>query len=104
MVNLGHEAGSTAMQRTFFPSCKFKRKNGKAIPAKFDPPPNGAITMSGKSPAISICFTASSPITVWCINTWFKTLPSAYFVSALVAARSTASEIAMPKLPGEFGS
>ena len=36
---------------------------------------------------------------VWCNKTWFKTLPKAYFVSSRWAAISTASEIAIPKLP-----
>ena len=43
-------------------------------------------------------------MTVWCIRTWFSTLPSEYFVSSRVAASSTASLMAMPRLPGEFGS
>ena len=46
---------------------------------------------------------ASSPITVWCISTWLSTLPSAYRVSALPPAASTASLIAMPRLPVESG-
>ena len=50
------------------------------------------------------CLRASSPITVWCMRTWFSTLPSAYLVSALPPAASTASLIAMPRLPGESGS
>ena len=39
-------------------------------------------------------------MTVWCSSTWFSTLPSAYLVSSRCAAISTASEIAMPRLPG----
>src|SRR5206468_10167767 len=35
---------------------------------------------------------------------WLSTLPSEYFVSSRVAASSTASLIAIPRLPGEFGS
>src|SRR2546426_10918385 len=38
------------------------------------------------------------------MRTWLSTLPSAYFVSSRVAASSTASLIAIPRLPGEFGS
>ena len=41
------------------------------------PPPQQPKTMSGYSPAIAICFFASSPITVWCSITWFSTEPSA---------------------------
>ena len=37
------------------------------------------------------------------MSTWFSTLPSAYFVSGFFAATSTASEMAMPRLPGESG-
>ena len=37
--------------------------NGYAIPAKFDPPPTHPMMTSGCSPAISICFCASNPIT-----------------------------------------
>jgi len=59
------------------------------------------------SPAAANCLTASWPITVWCISTWLSTLPSAYLVSAPCAlpapAASTASLIAMPRLPGESG-
>ena len=58
---------------------------------------------SGSSPAISICSSASSPMTVWCRSTWLSTEPSEYFVSSRVAASSTASEIAMPSEPGESG-
>ena len=41
---------------------------------------------------------------VWCNNTWFSTLPRAYRVSGSCAAISTASEMAMPRLPGLLGS
>ena len=37
----------------------FSRMNGKASPAKFEPPPTQPITMSGKAPACSICASAS---------------------------------------------
>jgi len=40
---------------------------------------------------------------VWCIITWFKTLPREYRVSLEVTASSMASLIAMPRLPGESG-
>ena len=47
---------------------------------------------------------ASWPITVWCSRTWFSTEPREYFVlPPLVAATSTASEMAMPRLPVLFG-
>ena len=60
--------------------------------------------MSGTSPAIAICLIASCPMTVWCRSTWLRTLPSEYFVSSWVAATSTASLMAIPRLPVEFGS
>ena len=82
----------------------FSRRNGNASPAKFEPPPTHPTTASGKAPASSICSIASCPITVWCISTWFSTEPSEYAVSSRVAASSTASEIAIPRLPGESGS
>ena len=47
---------------------------------------------------------ASSPMMVWWVSTWFSTLPSEYLVSSRIAASSTASLMAMPRLPGEFGS
>ena len=53
-----------------------RRRNGKASPPKFEPPPTQAITTSGYSPAISICASASCPITVWCSSTWLSTDPS----------------------------
>ena len=59
--------------------------------------------MSASSSAFSSCFFASSPMIVWCISTWLSTLPSEYFVSSRVAASSTASLMAMPSEPGEFG-
>ena len=38
--------------------------------------PTQPATRSGKTPAISICASASCPITVWCMSTWLSTLPS----------------------------
>ena len=80
------------------------RSSGKAMPAKFEPPPAQPITTSAVSPAISSCLAASCPITVWCSRTWFSTLPSEYLVSSLVAATSSASLMAMPSEPVESGS
>ena len=74
-VSFGHPEGSTAITRIFFPSVKFFRRNGKPMPAKLLPPPKHPITMSGSASAISICATASWPMTVWCSTTWFSTLP-----------------------------
>ena len=78
--------------------------NGKESPAKLEPPPAQPMTMSASSSAFSSCFFASWPMMVWCISTWLSTLPSEYLVSSRVAASSTASLIAMPSEPGEFGS
>ena len=77
--------------------------NGNARPAKFEPPPVQPTRTSGYASAISSCAIASSPITVWCRSTWLSTEPSAYFVSSRCAACSTASEIAIPRLPVESG-
>ncbi len=97
--------GSTAMSRRFFAlPVILSPANGKAKPAKLEPPPAQATRISASSSAFSSCFRVSSPITVWCMRTWFSTLPSEYFVSSRVAASSTASLIAMPRLPGESGS
>lgn len=38
-VSLGHEAGSTATMRVRAPSRRLRRRNGKPMPAKFEPPP-----------------------------------------------------------------
>ena len=46
---------------------------------------------------------ASSPMTVWCSSTWLSTLPSAYLAAGSGPADSTASLIAMPRLPVESG-
>jgi hypothetical protein len=46
---------------------------------------------------------ASRPITVWCSNTKFNTLPSEYRVFFDVTASSIASLIAIAKLPGVLG-
>ena len=103
-VSEGHAAGSTAITRRFLPPRSCAPRKGKASPAKFEPPPAQAMTMSGSSPAISICAIASMPITVWCMSTWLSTEPREYLVSSFLAATSTASDIAMPRLPGCFGS
>src|SRR5437867_2542074 len=93
------------MMRIFlFLPVSLSAAKGKDRPAKLEPPPAQPITMSAASSAFSSCFLASSPITVWCINTWLSTLPSEYFVSSRVAASSTASLMAMPSEPGELGS
>ena len=65
LVSFGHDEGSLAIHLIFLPSSKFNLKKGKAIPEKLDPPPKGAITISGISPAFSICKIASCPIIVW---------------------------------------
>ena len=102
-VKDGQLDGSMARMRTSFPAA-LSARNGKASPEKFDPPPWQPMTTSGYSPASFICSFASCPMTVWCRSTWFKTLPRAYFASSWVAASSTASEMAMPRLPGLRGS
>ena len=75
-VSDGQAAGSAAMSRVALPSRSFLPRKGKARPAKFEPPPAQAMTMSGQKPAISICSIASMPITDWWISTWLSTLPS----------------------------
>ena len=75
------------------------RMNGNEIPPKFDPPPKQPITMSGYSPAICICFSASRPITVWCSVTWLRTEPSVYLQFGVLIASSIASEMAVPSDP-----
>jgi len=77
---------------------------GNASPAKLLPPPTQPITTSGKSAIISICLSASRPITDWCNITWLSTLPRVYFVSSRTTAASTASLMAIPRLPGQSGS
>jgi hypothetical protein len=62
------------------------------------------MSRSGVSSTIASWRSASSPITVWCSSTWLSTEPSAYFVVGLPTAASTASEIAMPRLPVHAGS
>ena len=64
-VSDGHEAGSTARNRVLLLPASFSRRNGKAMPLKFEPPPAQPITTSGWSPAMAICLIASCPITVW---------------------------------------
>ena len=77
---------------------------GNAIPPKFEPPPKHAITISGYSPAISICFSASRPMMLWWIATWLSTEPSVYLQLGVVVASSTASEMAVPSEPVWLGS
>ena len=83
-VSFGQEAGSAAMKRVCLPSRILWRMNGNAIPPKLEPPPKQAITISGYSPAISICFSASRPITVWCRATWLNTEPNVYLQFGVV--------------------
>ncbi len=72
-VRVGHDAGSTASNRT-----DSSVMNGNAIPPRFDPPPQDPITTSGpSSPASCNCSFASSPMIVWWSSTWFSTDPSA---------------------------
>ncbi len=97
-MSVGQAAGSAAMMRMSLPAALSARK-GNARPAKFDPPPTHPTMTSGSAPAIASCSFASWPTIVWCSSTWFSTLPSAYLVSSRVAASSTASLIAMPRLP-----
>jgi hypothetical protein len=70
-------------------------------PAKLLPPPAAADHgTSGSSPACSICSMASCPITVWCRQTWFSTLPSEVLrVRDAWTVCSTASLMAIPRLP-----
>lgn len=103
-VRDGHADGSTARKTGSILPSIFSLIKGNASPAKLDPPPVHPIITSGFSFIASICFIHSSPITVWCSKTWLRTLPRQYLVSELVAATSTASEIAMPRLPGLDGS
>ena len=100
----GQAAGSTARSTGFIRPASFSRRNGKTSPEKLEPPPVQPMIRSGTSPACSSCLMASSPITVWCSSTWFSTLPRAYRADGSWAATSTASLIAMPRLPGESGS
>ena len=83
---------------------RFSARNGNARPAKLEPPPAQPMTTSGyvAGHARAACC-ASWPITVWCSSTWLSTQPSAYLVSSRVAASSTASVMAMPRLPVESG-
>src|SRR4028118_1788480 len=91
------------MMRVSLLPLRFSRIKGKAMPPKFEPPPTQPTTTSGYSPASSICSRASWPITVWWSRTWLSTLPREYLASSFLAASSTASEMAMPKEPGESG-
>ena len=43
-------------------------------------------------------------MTVWWSRTWLSTEPRQYFVSSLLRASSTASEIAIPREPRQSGS
>ena len=75
-VSVGHAAGSAAMNRVLAWPRITRRRNGNVSPPKFEPPPTQAITVSGSSPAIAICASASCPITVWWSSTWLSTDPS----------------------------
>ena len=102
-VRLGQAEGSTATMRGAVPPRNPCPMNGKARPAKLLPPPVQASTTSGQASAICICSIASRPMMVWCSSTWFSTEPRAYLVSSRCAAISTASLMAIPKLPGWSG-
>ena len=76
---------------------------GKVRPAKLLPPPVQPTSTSGQASAMCICSIASRPMMVWCSSTWLSTEPRAYLVSSFLAATSTASLMAMPRLPGWSG-
>ena len=76
-MSVGQAAGSAATKRVFASPRSTRRRNGNAMPAKFEPPPTQPTITSGSSPAISICAIASWPITVWWRQTWLRTEPSA---------------------------
>ena len=102
-VREGHAEGSIAIRLIFLSLLIASPRYGRAIPLKLLPPPVHPTTMSGYSSKLSICFIASCPIIVWCNRTWFRTEPSAYLIFESLAHLSTASEIAIPRLPVEFG-
>ena len=103
-VSFGHDAGSAAMKRVVRPSRMLCLMNGNDMPPKLEPPPKHPITMSGYSPAFSICFSASRPMTVWWRATWLRTEPRTYLQFGVVMASSTASDIAVPSEPWLLGS
>jgi len=75
------------------------------MPAKLEPPPVQPTTTSGYSPALPSCSMASSPMTVWCMSTCESTEPRAYLASPPeLTQASMASEMAMPREPGQAGS
>ena len=104
-VRLGQAAGSAATRAARFASVQPVSPAGTETrdPRNCCHRRGMPMTMSGNSPASSICFLASWPMIVWCISTWFSTLPREYLVSSRLAASSIASEIAIPRLPGESG-
>ena len=56
---------ATAIMRAFLAlPCRALPMKGKAMPAKFDPPPAQPITMSGQASAAASCSIASCPMTV----------------------------------------
>jgi len=72
-VRVGQDEGSTATSRV-----PTSETNGKAMPAKLEPPPQEASTTSGlASPASASWSLASSPMIVWCRHTWLSTEPRA---------------------------
>ena len=91
------------MNRVLLPFRILSLMKGNAIPLKLEPPPKQAITISGSSPAISICFLASWPMTVWWRQTWFSTEPSVYLQFGVLMASSIASEMAVPREPESVG-
>ncbi len=101
-VREGIVSGSTATKRVSSRPARRSRIAGNVNPAKFEPPPTDPTITSGVSSASSSCLRVSWPITVWCIRTWFRTLPREYFVPCPVTAASRASEIAMPRDPGPW--
>ena len=95
LVSDGQAAGSTQRITGSIRPASFSRKNGNDSPPKFEPPPVQPTSRSGVSPTMANCFRASSPMIVWCSNTWFNTLPRAYRVPGSAAATATASLMAM---------
>jgi hypothetical protein len=76
-VSDGQADGSTARTVGDIRPVHFSLRKGNIRPPKFDPPPVQPTSRSGVSPTLASWSSVSSPMTVWCISTWFSTLPSA---------------------------
>ena len=104
-MNEGHAAGSTARKTGLIRPASFSRRNGKTSPAKLDPPPVQPTIRSGRVAGrlelLDGLLADHGLVQQHVVEHAAQRVPGA---AGSPPATSTASLIAMPRLPGDSGS